>query len=152
MSRRAVGARSERGESLVELLVAVVLLGVAVVAVVSALGTSVVMSDVHRKQSTAGAEVRTFAERVETAVAGGAYTVCAGSGTYGGAYTAPGGFTAAVTAVRYWTGSAWSSSCSAATDIGLQKLSLQVASTDGRAAEKVDVVIRKPCAVGQSCT
>jgi hypothetical protein len=142
---------SDRGESLIELLVALTLLGLAVVAIVSGLGTSAVISDIHRKQATAGAEVRSFAEKIEnTVAAGGGYTPCAGPGTYTGGYTAPSGFTPTVTLVRYWNGSGWSSTC--ATDIGLQKLSLKISSSDGRAAETLDVIIRKPCGPGQQCS
>jgi type II secretory pathway pseudopilin PulG len=135
----------DRGESLIELLVALTLLGLAVVAIVSALGASILMSDIHRKQATAGAEVRSFAEKIESVVAtgSGGYVACAGTGTYAGAYTVPAGYTKAVTLVRYWTGSAWSATCGS--DIGLQKLTLQISSSDGRAAETLDVVIRKPC-------
>ena len=47
----------ERGESLLELMISVTILGVAVVAVVAGLGTAVLVSDAHRKQATAGAEI-----------------------------------------------------------------------------------------------
>ena len=46
----------DRGETLLELLIAVVIMGVAVVAVVAALVNSVQLSDVHRKQATAAAK------------------------------------------------------------------------------------------------
>jgi hypothetical protein len=51
--------------------------------------------------------------------------------------------------MRYWSGSAWQSSCT--TDLGLQQLTVQVASDDGRATERVDVVLRKPCGLETSC-
>lgn len=138
----------ERGDSLVELLVAVTLLGLAVVAIVSGLGTSVLVSDVHRKQSTAGAEVRSFAEEIENTVAVGGYFPCADTAryvpAYGSSHTAPSNFTQTVTAVRYWNGSIWLSSCQSP-DKGLQKLTLKISSSDNRASETLDVIIRKPC-------
>jgi type II secretory pathway pseudopilin PulG len=144
-----------RGATLIELLVAVTLLGITVVAVMAGLGTSLVVSDVHRKETTAGAEVRSFAEQVENLVTAGTggYLNCATTSSYPTArpaITTPDnpGYTRAVTAVKYWTGSAWTSSCG--TDIGLQKLTLQVAATDGRATETLDLVVRKPCSTGQT--
>ncbi|SDP25402.1 hypothetical protein SAMN04515671_3430 [Nakamurella panacisegetis] len=146
MSRIPGPANGERGESLIELLVALTLLGLAVVAIVSGLATGVVLSDVHRKEATAGAEVRSFAEMIDKTVAGGGggYVACATTGTYTSGYVPPAGYLSAVTAVAYWTGTTWSSTCSAP-DTGLQKLSLKISSNDGRASETLDLIIRKPC-------
>jgi type II secretory pathway pseudopilin PulG len=146
--------RSEdRGETLIELVVALAILGIAMVAIVGALGASITMSDIHRKQSTAGAEVRNYAELVQNYVAGTGYTACAAPASYAAAtvgYTAPSGYAASPTTVKYWTGSAWSASCPG-TDIGLQQLTLSVSSTDTRAVEQVVVVLRKPCGTGSTC-
>ena len=61
-------------------------------------------------------------------------------------YSAPANFQASVTQVRFWhpngsTGS-FESGCP---DVGLQLLTLQVATTDGRVVETLDVALRKPC-------
>jgi type II secretory pathway pseudopilin PulG len=147
--------RRDRGESLVELIVAVAILGVAVVAIVAGLGTSVLMSDVHRKQATAGVAVRDYAEAVENAVVAGGYVTCANAD--GHDYAAPAGFAvlsgysrSAVAGplgqpLAYWNGSGWQTTCPASGDTGLQQLTLQVASSDGRASEKLVLVVRKPC-------
>jgi prepilin-type N-terminal cleavage/methylation domain-containing protein len=143
----------DRGETLIELLVALAILGIALVAVVGALAASITMSDIHRKQSTAGAEVRNYAEQVESYVAGTGYAACAAPATYAAAtvgYTAPAGYSATPTGVRYWSGSTWSASCPAS-DTGLQQLTLSVRSTDTRAVEQVVVVLRKPCGTGSTC-
>jgi prepilin-type N-terminal cleavage/methylation domain-containing protein len=143
----------DRGETLIELLVALAILGIALVAVVGALAASITMSDIHRKQSTAGAEVRNYAEQVENYVAGTGYAACAAPATYVAAtvgYTAPAGYSATPVRVRYWSGSAWSASCPAS-DTGLQELTLSVRSTDTRAVESVVVVLRKPCGTGSTC-
>jgi hypothetical protein len=52
------GPANDRGETLLEVLIAVVIIGVAIVAIIGGLVTSVLMSDVHRKQATAGSAVR----------------------------------------------------------------------------------------------
>lgn len=146
--------RSEdRGETLIELLVALTILGIALVAVVGALAASITMSDIHRKQSTAGAEVRNYAEQVANYVSGTGYASCAAPSAYAAAtvgYAAPAGYSATPTAIRYWNGSAWSASCPAS-DTGLQELTLSVGSTDTRAAEQVVLVLRKPCGTGSTC-
>ncbi len=115
------------GESLIELIVAVAILGVAVVAIVAGLGTSVLMSDVHRKQATAGVAVRDYA-----VPSGYSRSMVAG----------PGG-----QPLAYWNGSGWQNTCPATGDTGLQQLTVQVASNDGRASERLVLVLRKPCRV-----
>lgn len=140
----------DRGESLLELLVAVAILGVAVAAIIGGVGVSVLMSDVHRKQATAGAGVRDFGEAIENQVMAGGYFACAAPAKYAApaGFTTPAGFTSSVASVKYWTGSAWAATCG--TDSGLQQLTLQVASGDGRANEKLVVVVRKRCGLGEA--
>lgn len=143
----------ERGETLIELLVAMVILGVAVVAVVGAFGTGITLSDVHRKQASAGAAVRDYAEQVQNYVAGSGFTACAGPAGYSPAtvgFTPPSGYAASVSTVQYWTGSAWSASCGGG-DHGLQLLTLSVGSGDGRAVEQLTIAVRKPCGTGSTC-
>lgn len=138
----------ERGESLLELVVAIALMGVAIVAVMAGLTTTVVLSDVQRKQATASSVVRNYAEALQQFVASGHYVACAGAGSYVvPGFAPPAGFTARVVAgsLRYWTGALWLPLC--LPDRGLQKLRVSVESTDGRASEYLDVVLRKPCGV-----
>jgi Tfp pilus assembly protein PilV len=144
--------RGDRGETLIELMVAVMILSTAVVALVGAIALTVRVSDIHRKQATAGASVRAFAEALATKVAatptGYHDATCATPANYTGMYTAPTGFTATVTAVKFWSGSAFVATCP---DNGVQLVSLSVASNDGRASETLDVVLRKPCRQGETC-
>ncbi len=142
-------ARSpDGGETLLELLVALAIMSVAVVAIVGGLVVAIMMSDVHRKQATAGAAVRDYAETIENAVVGGGYVACAGTGSCGGGFTPPSGYTAGVVSVRYWDGSAWQATCG--TDTGVEQLTLHVASTDNRADEQLIIVVRKPCRLSDS--
>jgi type II secretory pathway pseudopilin PulG len=139
--------RQERGESLLELVVAISLMGVAIVAVMSALTTTVLLSDVQRKQATAGVTVRDYAEALQQYVADGHYVACASSYSVPG-FVAPEGFAAKVVAgsVLYWSiGAAWLPLC--LIDSGLQRVRVSVASTDGRASEYMYVVLRRPCGV-----
>jgi type II secretory pathway pseudopilin PulG len=140
----------DRGETLVEVLVSLMILSVAVVALIGGLVTAVVMSDIHRKQAKAGAFVRDFAEKVENAVAATptAYTDCATTATYKAFYSTTGDsafLTPDVTEVMYWDESTDSFVSTCSPDSGVQRLSLRIASADGRAAETLDLIIRKPC-------
>lgn len=142
--------RDERGESLLELLMAVSIMGIALVAIVGGLVASILMTDIHRKQATAGMYVRDYAEAIANEVAAPeGYQNCAAASTYGSGFTATDGFTPSVVSVQYWDGSTWQPEC--ATDSGLQQLTLQVRSQDSRATERVVIVVRKPCG-GSTCT
>lgn len=143
--RAAQVTPDDRGETLVELLITIVLMGLVVTAVIGAIATSIYMSDVHRKQTVAGDDVRSYAEALETSVANSpsAYKSCAQPSDYLPTYTLTGPYTPSITAVTYWNGSSFSATCS--TDTGVQQVTLQVRSNDGRATEKLTIVIRKPC-------
>ena len=139
--------QDDRGESLLELLIAIVIMGVALVAIFDGLVTSILVSDHHRKQSTAGAYARDFAEAIEKVT----YANCASTSSYASpsGFTVPSGYGKSVVSVKYWTGSVWQTSCTA--DLGLQQVTVRVSSADGRAAENVTVMLRKPCGSGSSC-
>lgn len=147
MATRCPAPSRERGETLIELVVAVSIMGVALVAVMAGLGTSVLVSDVHRKQATAGSVLRNYAEAINATVTSGGYVNCASPAAYTSpaGFTPPGDYSVSVVSgsMRYWNGSTWQPTCSA--DTGLQQLTAQVASTDGRAIETLVLTLRKPC-------
>ncbi len=60
--------RADQGETLVELVVSIALLGIAGVAVMSGLWVSVVSSTVGRNEATSSAYVRSWAESIQTHV------------------------------------------------------------------------------------
>jgi Tfp pilus assembly protein PilE len=143
--------RTDSGETLLELMITVAILGLAGVAIISGLGTAVGVSGAHRKQSTAGATVRSFAEAIESSVLNNGYVATCTPG-YASGFTSPTGFTTPqITAVSFWTGSAFQTTCDPADDRGVQRLTLQVSSMDGRATEQLVLVVRKPCGVGSVC-
>jgi len=143
--------RGEGGFTLPEVLVALVILGVAVFGIVTAMGASIVTSDVHRKSVTADSVLRSYAERLNGVV----YRECAtpaepNYGPAGVGVTVPAGFTASITSINYWNGdgntntpATFSSTCAAAPDFGVQQITLEVDSTDGRAKQHVTILKRR---------
>lgn len=150
---RARRARGETGETLVEVLVAVVILGLAGVALMAGLGLAAKASDLHRKETTSGAYVRSYAEAIESYVAtpgSNNYMPCAAANAYNvSAVTStlniPAGYTATQDAAKsVGTNGVAASGCSS--DTGLQQLTLHVASPDTSvASETLVIVVRKPC-------
>jgi len=125
---------SDSGESLIELIIAITIMAVAVVTIVGAIATSIMMSDIHRKQSTAGSYVRSYAAAIQDAVAadnsGAAYgSVC--SSAVQPTTLPTSGYTASI------------ASCSQSGN--LTTMLLQVASKDGRDTEQLQLVVRRPC-------
>ncbi|MEV7583337.1 prepilin-type N-terminal cleavage/methylation domain-containing protein [Streptomyces erythrochromogenes] len=117
-ARRPRRPRGEEGETLVEVLVALVLMGIAFAAVFGGIGTAIISSDRQQKVTTADSVVRSAAEKVVSAP----YASCArGYGTP----TPPEGYTLTVE-VEYWDGvGAFGPACPTA-DTGVQKVTLTV--------------------------
>lgn len=147
MSIRRTPQRSDRGETLIELVIAVAILGLAAVAILGAMMMSVRTSAMHRNDATGGAYVRSFAEAIQTDVDANGYRSCANAAShYAGVPVPelPAGYTLAVTAVQSWNGSGWG----ACTADGVQRLDLKVTTTGDdqhKAVETLIVVLRQPC-------
>jgi len=157
LARLRSAVRSDDGATLVETLVAVVILGIAAVAILAGLQLSVAASDIHRKQTTDGASVRSYAEAIEKYLTTtGNYVKCAGANAYGPAvvgYTVPAGYSApqqAAAETLAGDGSVATGSCPGR-DQGVQRLRLSVSSTDGRATETLTIVVRRSCERGTAC-
>ncbi len=155
--RRRLASRSDAGVTLIETIMSIAILSIAGVAIMSGLALSVKSSDIHRKQATGGAYVRSYAEAIERYLdTEGNYVGCAGAGTYSAAvvgFTLPTGYTAQQAAAQPLAGdgSVISSGSCPSRDKGVQRLTLSVSSTDSRATERLTIVVRKACGTGTSC-
>jgi len=142
MSGAGVRGRGEAGTTLVELLVTIVIMGVAFGALLTGVATSEVSSDANRKQATSATLLRSWAETLGTA-----YLPCTAGSSAAPAYTppaVPGGYSASVVSVQFanTAQTAFSGSCPAAGDAGTQLVALTAATADHRAAANLTVVIR----------
>ncbi len=126
----------EAGYSLSEVLGALIILAIGITAIVTAMGSSITLADVHQKMVTDDAILRSYAERLNVAP----YLDCAAASSV--EYSAPGvnlnlanwpGYSTSVVSVEYWTGSepvAFDGSCSGADpDLGLQRITLEAHSS-----------------------
>lgn len=126
------------GYTLVEMLLAVAILGLGVLTVVGGMMTSILVSDLGRRSADGQGALRAYAE----AVANDTYSNCASSYPAAG-FSAPIGFSTSLT-VSYWVPSttSFSPTCPA-TDSGLQRIRLTLTATDGRGSESVLVAKRR---------
>lgn len=146
------------GETLLEVLAAVIILGFAGLAVLVGVGVGARTSDINRKQSTDSSYAHSYAEYLEQWVATGHYTPCAPAHTYDAAtvgFVVPQDLSGANrykatqgTAAHTWN-PATSTWVACTADTGTQQVLLTVTSTDTEASrvatETLYVVLRKPC-------
>jgi type II secretory pathway pseudopilin PulG len=148
---------SETGATLVEVLVAIVILGLAAVAILAGLQMSVLASDIHRKQSSGGAHVRSYAEAIERYLdVNGNYLDCAAATAYSPGlvgYTAPSGYSAQHSAAEPLAGdgSVITTGTCPTRDQGVQRIKLTISSSDSRAIETLTIVVRRACNAGTAC-
>lgn len=137
------GAAGDRGETLVELLVSMSILGIVVATLLGGLQVSGRSSVQHRKQVQVQTFLRAWAEQTSAA----AYTPCAtAAGVPAPNPALPAGFTATVVSMRYWSGTTFATTC--AEDRGIQKVGLRVSAANQpfpAVTQTLDVVVRRPC-------
>jgi Tfp pilus assembly protein PilV len=134
----------DAGLSLIEALIAVVILGITFVAILGGMATSITGSAYHRTQASENAILIDAAEAVKKA----AYTPCATNPNYApAAASAPVPTNdwvmwspAEVIDIDYWNGTTFIEDCSA--DGNLQLVTLRVTSSNNTGSETLSVVKR----------
>lgn len=153
-ARRAVPARRLRGDdgtTLIEVLVSIVILGLAGASILGGLLAAVRGSDAHHKQTMVEATIVSAAERLKDPSVARAPCATPTEATYLAAVRSgfvPPGWSAAssiqITSVRYSNGPSFGSTCYDTDALGhfltAQLVTVQVTSPDGRARQSVSVV------------
>lgn len=144
--RRRRRPGSDQGDSLIELLCAVVILGIAGVAIMAGFSFLVKSSDIGRKQANSDGYVRSLAEAIQRSVAADGMKACGSSYLTADVLAQADlhSYTPTQGAIQSWTGSAWGP-CTAN---GSQRIELTVTSAGTgvhKATEKLTLVLRKPC-------
>jgi hypothetical protein len=141
---RRVGG--DRGESLLELIVAILILGTCVVAIGTGIALSIKISDVHRGQAIAQQYLHNDAEILQNT---GTYTACTLGTTpdYPTQVALPappdgGPWGVSQSDIKFWNGASFASSCPIAGDPGLQQVTLTIKRADGLVAESLVLALR----------
>jgi Tfp pilus assembly protein PilV len=142
--------RDQRGETLLELLVSVTIMGIAFVAIIAGIGTTLMATHIDRQAATAETVIRSYAERIEDTT-DTAYVDCATTSSYSNpiGFSLPAaGWSASVTNVLAWQGDTpptFAAGCPSP-DEGLQQLTLTVQSPAGnhQATKTLVIVKRRP--------
>jgi type II secretory pathway pseudopilin PulG len=139
----------ESGETLIELLITIAIVGVSAVALLGALVTAVAGSTQHRSLAVQDSLLKSYAEAAKQQIelqASPLYQPCAGSYpaiTFSYAPYAP--YTAQITSIEYWNGSNFASSCQGGNDGGLQEITISAQQPPGGAnQQQLSFVVRNP--------
>ena len=133
----------EQGETLLELIIAITILGVCVVAIGSGIALSITISAIHRNQASAQDSLHNYAEALQNL-----YTPCTAASTpnYARSLVVPPGFAPPTVVVDYWiptTGTFTTNhTCPATGDSGLQQVQLTLVSTAGNVSQSLVVALR----------
>jgi type II secretory pathway pseudopilin PulG len=154
MRRRSLLVRGEAGESLLEILITIMIMGLAIPAVVGAVMAAVGSSSQDRRQVQAQQLLTSWSETIAKANTDGtygAYGACPPGSYYATAPFAPGavpaGFTVSVASIDYWDATT-STFGGCAADQGVRRLKLRVdvaAAVYPSFAMDRYIIVRKPC-------
>lgn len=144
MSRLRCRGRDD-GETLIEILLSITILGICVGGIGGSIAFAVKASGIHRSQAVASQYLHNYAETLQSD-----YKTCTGNAAAtASSYAAdlaaaPAGFAAPAIRVAFWNGTRFVTNGGACpgTDPGLQRVTLTLASTDGHVNESLAVVIR----------
>ncbi|HEY8720105.1 hypothetical protein [Pengzhenrongella sp.] len=145
----AAQGRGEAGETLLELLISLMVIGVGVVAILGAVRIAVDASSLDQRQIHAQALLRTWGERVVADTTDATYaSTCSTPVAYASTLPAlPTGFSATQTKVEFWNGTSFAAgSCGADTGVRRLELTMTVnSSVYPGFASTYAVVLRRPC-------
>jgi type II secretory pathway pseudopilin PulG len=153
MSNRHIHRCSEAGETLVEMLIAIVVIGIAVTAILGALLTSITASTQHRGLAVEDTLLRSYAEQAKQQIE---LPAPASSALYQPScqasyvvnwppvgLTVPAGYNVTITGIQYWTAAGFVDSSACQSDTGLQLITLTASGPSGL-TQQLSFVVRNP--------
>jgi type II secretory pathway pseudopilin PulG len=153
--RPPAGGYEEAGDTLIEVLLALVVISLTAVALLTAFGTSISASAEHKDEATLDSVLKSFVEQAtyqlgrQTATSPN-FVACATPSTYSNltiptVTTAQGTYTASITAVEYWqSNNTWDSPCSTTATPSQQELLTATATSTTGASQRVQFVVSDP--------
>jgi type II secretory pathway pseudopilin PulG len=135
MATKSAPRPNDLGETLVEVLCAIIIIGTAIAALLAGIGTTVLNTTRHRDQATGNALLRGYAEAVKQSTRAG-YVNCATSyNVPATAYTLPAGWAVPTNTVV--------NPCPSGSDPGTQQVTISIV-TPRNATQTLDIWVRKP--------
>lgn len=134
-------SHSDRGESLVEILLTIAILGIAFAAVLAGIGTTVLTSGINRDQAQETSDVRGIAERLQAEP----FVACRTDAEYVDAVQPALPASSFTLQVRYSSGGAFAETCPGA-GVVLHEIAITTVPADERAAapQPLTILKRKP--------
>ncbi len=146
--------RADRGDTLVEVLLAVVILSIASVALIIAFGTSIKASAEHRNLANFDTAFASSDSTVTSLVQGSAssyFGTCAPVSAYPSSSALSQGlatnYVADITAVEYWNGTQFSATCSSSDNTAPQLITVTITNTSTGFVQTNEVVVDNPSAI-----
>ncbi len=160
-TRRGREKRGDAGDTLIEVLLALVVLSLASVALIIAFGTSISASADHRDLAnyntvlaSAEADMRSQVDLNPSAIFGSCPTIWSQNTAYPTSAqlssNLPSSDTASIISVQYWNGATWSTSCSGLTD-PTELITIQIADRSSKQPpQDIQIVISDPITVASA--
>ena len=145
---QVAGGRSEAGDTLVEILIAMVILGISGTAILGAFTTAIAGSGEHRTLATLDTVLRSYAEtatyQIQLQPTGALFSACATSYSIT-TPSPPSGYSVAISSIKYWSSSTstWTTTgCSASANA--PELITATATGPGNLSDSLAFVVTNP--------
>jgi type II secretory pathway pseudopilin PulG len=142
--RETDAGAGDRGDTLIEVLIAVAVVAATAAALIGAVLTSITASSEHRSLAVDNAVLSSYVETVENAVqrqASPMFTTACGS-TYSVApESLPAGYNVGITSIKYWNGAGFDSTCPASNNV---QLITATVTSPTQVSSSVSFVVRNP--------
>lgn len=134
----------DRGDTLLEVLIALAVVAIAATALIGGVLSSITASSAHRSLAVNDADLKSYAEAAQNQIQRQASPLFADCAT---TYTVtppsmPAGYTVAITSIQYWSGGAFTSACPAGRDA--PQLITLTATSPTQVHTALSFAVRKP--------